>query len=268
MRTALIQVFVLFVALCGSMDSSRAELKFRPEMAAACKPALPMGQTLLKWRSICPKGDCFVWRVTCGNGKSYEMQSSIHPATTEAESLFWEWAPWSIVLYLMPFAVMVGLALIGAEFASVLIAVDALFIAYELCAAWSLYASITGNPWDSSAQAEQWLLLNAYVYGGVLIAFVLANAAALWRGLEFLFFRHAGDAAVAPIMAVEPAHAAALSMALMPDLYDFIDPRQSAAYYRRETEHLKAMREKLDAQTALAQSIIRSWRARNEFDRD
>lgn len=268
MRTALIKVFVLLAGLCGSIDSSHAELKFEPEMAATCKPATPVGQTLLKWRSACPKGDCFVWRVSCGNGKSYEMQSRMHPATTELQSIFYEWAPWSFMLYLLPFAAVIALALIGVELSPALIAADALFIAYELSAAWALYASITGNPWDPNTATAQRVLLNPYLYGGVLIAFALANAAAAWRGVEFFFFRHAADAAVAPILAVEPMHAAALSMALMPDLYELIDPRQSAAYYRRETEHLRAMREKLDAQTALAQSILRNYRARNEFDRD
>ena len=64
-----------------------------------------------------------------------------------------------------------------------------------------------------------------------------------------------------------PMHAAAMSAALMPNIYEFVDPVETASHYRREAERLQAVRETLDAQTALAESVIRNRRARNRYQR-
>jgi hypothetical protein len=266
MRTALIKVFVLLAGLCGSIDPSHAEVKFEPEMAATCKPAAPVGQTLLKWRSACPKGDCFVWRLTCSNGKNYNMQSKIHPATTELENVFYDWAPWSVVLYLLPFLIYAGLAIVGSEAAALLTALNVVFVTYAMCAAWSLYSSITGDPWGRWIEEERLFLLNPYVYSAILIAFIVINLSAVRRGLEVFLYHHTRDSGFAPVMLpAHPMHATAMSVALMPNIYEFVDPAETASYYRRQTEHLRAVRDKLDAQTALAESVIRNRRARNRF---
>ncbi len=50
--------------------------------------------------------------------------------------------------------------------------------------------------------------------------------------------------------------------ALMPSLHEFIDPRETASHYRRETNRVRALREKFDADAALAEAVIRRNRAR------
>jgi len=135
-----------------------------------------------------------------------------------------------------------------------------------MCAAWSLYSSITGNPWGRWVEEERLFLLNPYVYGAILIAFLVINLRAVRRGLEVFLYRHTPDSGFAPvILAADPMHATAMSAALMPNVYEFIDPAETASFYRRQTEHLRAVREKLDAQTALAESVIRNRRAQNRF---
>jgi hypothetical protein len=194
------------------------------------------------------------------------MQSKIHPATTELQNAFYEWAPWSFALYLLPFLIYAALAVVGSDATVLWAALNAAFVGYALCAAWSLYASVTGNPWDQWNEGERVLFLNPYSYGVVLIAFVLINLSAVRRGLEAFLYRHAPDAGFSPVMAPShPRHAAAMSAALMPNIYEFVDPSETASHYRRETEHLRAVRDTQDAQTALAESVIRNRRARNHF---
>ncbi len=266
MRNIVIAIIASCLALCGVIHSARAELKVQSRMEAVCRPAAPATQTLLRWKSVCTNNDCFGWRLTCSNGKSYDMQSKIHPATTELQNAFYEWAPWSVVLYLLPFLIYAGLAIVGSNAAVPLTALNVAFVAYALCAAWSLYSSITGDPWGRWSDEERLLFLNPYAYGVILIAFVLINVPAVRRGLEAFFYRHTRDSGFAPVMMpAHPMHAAEMSVALMPNIYEFVDPAESASYYRRQTEHLRAVRDKLDAQTALAESVIRNRRARNRF---
>jgi hypothetical protein len=146
-------------------------------------------------------------------------------------------------------------------------ALNAVFIGYALCAAWSLYSSITGNPWGQWIEEEHLFLLNPYVYSAVLLAFVLINLPAVLRGLEAFLYRHSPDSGFAAVMVpAHPMHATAMSAALIPNIYEFVDPKETASFYRRQTEHLRAVRDKLDAQTALAESVIRNRRARNRFE--
>ena len=113
---------------------------------------------------------------------------------------------------------------------------------------------------------QQLFLLNPYVYGAVVIAFVLINLLAMLRGLESFLYRHAPETGFAAVMVpAHPMHAAAMSAALMPNIYEFVDPVETASHYRREAERLQAVRETLDAQTALAELVIRNRRARNRF---
>jgi hypothetical protein len=265
MRNAIFTIAFVCLALCGISASAYADLKFQSSNEAICRPGVPVTQTLIKWKSTCTN-DCFAWRLTCSNGKSFVMQSTIHPATTDLQNAFYEWAPWSFVLYLLPFLIYAGLAVVGSEAGILSAAFNAACVGYALCAAWALCSSITGNPWGQWIEKERLLFLNPYVYGTVLLAFVLINLAAVLRGLEVFLYRHAPDSGFAPVVVpTHPLHAAAMSVALMPNIYEFVEPAESASYYRRETERLQAVREKLDAQTALAESVIRNRRARNRF---
>jgi hypothetical protein len=257
-------LFSLFV--CGMVEPARAELHLQSKIEAACGPVAPVTQTLLRWKSSCANNDCFAWRLTCANGKNYDMQSKLHPATTELQNTFYEWVPWSFLLYLLPFLIYAALAVVGSDAPVLWAALNAGFVGYGLCAAWSLCASITGNPWGPWSEEERVLFLNPYSYGAVLVAFALINLSAVRRGLETFLYRHAPDSGFAPVvMPTHSMHAAAMSAALMPNIYEFVDPAETASYYRRETEQLRAVREKLDAQTALAESVIRNRRARNRF---
>jgi hypothetical protein len=52
----------------------------------------------------------------------------------------------------------------------------------------------------------------------------------------------------------------------MPNIYEFVDPRETTSYYHRETDRLRAFKDKLDAETAFAQAYMRRERARNQFN--
>jgi hypothetical protein len=265
MRNTVLTIICICLALGGAIETARAELKFQSSNEAVCRPGTPVTQTLVKWKSACTN-DCFVWRLTCSNGKNYNMQSKIHPATTDLQNAFYDWAPWSVVLYLLPFLIYAGLAIVGSEAATLLTALNVVFVTYAMCAAWSLYSSITGDPWGRWIEEERMFLLNPYVYGAILIAFIVINLSAVRRGLEVFLYHHTRDSGFAPVMLpAHPMHATAMSVALMPNIYEFVDPAETASYYRRQTEHLRAVRDKLDAQTALAESVIRNRRARNRF---
>ena len=228
MRTAVVTIIFICLAVCSFIEPSRAELHYQLKIDAACRPGAPVSQTLLRWRGVCTNNDCFTWRLACSNGKNYEMQSKIHPATSELENVFYEWAPWSFVLYLLPFFIYAVLAVVGSEAAVLWAAVDAVFIGYALCAAWSLYSSITGNPWGQWIEEEHLFLLNPYVYSAVLTAFALINLPAVLRGLETFLYRHAPGSGIAAVMVpAHPMHATAMSAALMPNIYEFVVIRRA-----------------------------------------
>jgi hypothetical protein len=263
MRNAIFTIVLVCLVMCGISASAYADLKFQSSNEAICRPGVPVTQTLIKWKSAC-MNDCFVWRLTCSNGKNVVMQSTVHPATTDLQDAFYEWAPWSFVLYLLPFLIYAGLAVVGSEAILLWSTLNAVFVGYALCAAWSLYSSIISNPSGQWIEEERLLFLNPYAYGTVVLAFVLINLTAMLRGLEVFLYRHAPGSGLV-VLPTHPMHATAMSAALMPNIYEFVDPAETASYYRRETEHLRAVREKLDAQTALAESVIRNRRARNRF---
>lgn len=109
--------------------------------------------------------------------------------------------------------------------------------------------------------------IDPYAYGALLIIFVLINLPVLLRGLVASLHRHPADAAIGSgILPADRMHAAAMAKALMPNIYELVDPPGTVAHYRRETERLQALKEKLDAQTALAEAVIRNHRARNHFN--
>jgi hypothetical protein len=259
---------MIVLPLCTSVESSRADLYFERNMEASCRPAHPTTHSILRWkhRDACGN-DCFVWRLVCSNGRHHDLQSQFSPASTQAEIAFYQLAPWSFLIYLLPFLVYFGLAAIGAQRLELLLLLDGLVLIYATVAAWCFYAAVTGNPWGATAAFERLVFLNPYVYFTVIGLAVLPNLPAVWRGFENLFCRHRPEIAVAPAMwPGYPAHAAAMSAALMPHLYEFIDPRETASHYRRETERVRALKEKFDAQAALAEAIIRRERLRHQFN--
>jgi hypothetical protein len=110
-------------------------------------------------------------------------------------------------------------------------------------------------------------VIDPYAYGAVLVIFVLINLPVLLRGLVAFLHRHRADAVIGSgILPADRMHAATIARALMPNIYELVDPAETVAHYRRETERLQALKEKLDAQTALAESVIRNQRARNHFN--
>jgi hypothetical protein len=248
--------------------SSRAELQLQPRMQATCWPASPTRYTILRWkpRDTCTN-DCFVSRLTCTNGKSYELVSKVHPATTDSQMAFSNWMPWSLLLYLLPFLIIISIATIGSGAAVPLLILNVCFVTYAAAAAWLFYASITGNPRDEWAWLKQLLFLNPYAFGGFLLLFLIVNLRPIWRLLDGLFYRHPHGTVVAPVMwAAYPHHSASMHAGLMPNIYEFVDPRETTSYYHREADRLRAFKDKLNAETAYAQAYMRRERARNQFN--
>jgi hypothetical protein len=261
-------ITLICLILFASAVPGRAEPQLQPRMQAACWPASPASYIILRWkpRDTCTN-DCFVSRLTCTNGKSYELTSKIHPATTEFQFTFSNWMPWSLLLYLLPLLIIVGITTVGSGAAVPLLIANACLMTYAAVAAWLFHASITGNPRDEWVPLKQALFLNPYAFGLLLLLFLIVNVVPIWRLLDGLFYRHPHGAVVAPIMwAGYPHHAASMHAGLMPNLYQFVDPREATSSYHRETDRLRAFKEKLDAETAFAQAYMRRERTRNRLD--
>jgi hypothetical protein len=237
-------------------------------MNAWCQPAKATSHTITRWKApnSC-RNDCFTWRLTCSNGKHVMLESAVSPATTQGQKAFYDWAPWSFLLYLLPFLALFGLATLGAQRLEVLLLLDGVVLIYATVAAWCFYGAVTGNPWGTTVALQRAVFLNPYVYFPVIGLAVLLNLPAVWGGFEILFYRPRREI-VGPLAMWPgyPPHAASMSAALMPHLYEFIDPRETASHYRRETDRVRALREKFDAEAALAQAVIRRERWRNQFN--
>jgi hypothetical protein len=244
---------------------SRADLQLQPRMEAICWPASPAGYTVLRWkpRDTCTT-DCFISRLTCTNGKRYDVTSKNHPATTDFQTSLVNWMPWSLLIYLLPFLIVASVATVGSSASVPLLILNAGFVLYATADALLLYASVTGNPRDEWAWIKQLLFLNPYVFGLFLILFLVVNLPSIWRLLDGLFYRHPPGSVIAPVFwPAHPHQASSMHTALMPNLYEFVDPRETSSYYHRETDRLRAYKEKLDAETALAQAYLRRERTRN-----
>jgi hypothetical protein len=262
-----ILALICLILLLGTA-SGRAELQLQPKMQATCWPASPTSFTILRWkpRDTCTT-DCFVSRLTCANGKSFELASKVHPGTTNFQIAFSNWMPWSLLLYLLPFLIITSVATIGSGAAVPLMIVNMAFMTYATATAWLFYVSITGNPRDEWVWLKQLLFLNPYAFGGFLLVFLIVNLVPIWRWLDGLFYRHPAGTVIAPVMwAAYPPHAASMHAGLMPNISEFVDPRETTSYYHRETDRLRAFKEKLDAETAFAQAYLRRERTRNLND--
>jgi hypothetical protein len=110
-------------------------------------------------------------------------------------------------------------------------------------------------------------VINPYAYGAVLVIFLLVNLPVLLCGLVAFLYRRPADPVIGSgILPADQMHAATIARALMPNVHELVDPAETVAHYRRQTERLQALKEKLDAQTALAEAVIRNHRARNYFN--
>ena len=262
LRSITLVAAVALLALCASVESSRADLYFESNMEAWCWPANPTTHSVLRWKHPDACGtDCFVWRLVCSNGRHHDLESQFSPASTQAQIAFYQSAPWSFLLYLVPFLALFGLAALGVQRLELLL-LDGLVLTYAIVAAWCFYNAVTGNPWGTTVALERAVFLNPHVYFPVIGLAVVLNLPAVWRGIETLIYRHRREITVVPAMwPGYPPHAAAMSTALMPSLHEFINPREEASHYRRETERVWALKEKFDAEAALAEAVIRHNRA-------
>ncbi len=263
-----LMITLFCLTLLVSTVPAHADLQLRPRMDAICWPAGPARYALLRWkpRDTCTT-DCFVSRLTCTNGNQFELASKNHPATTEFQGSLINWMPWSLLIYLLPFLILVGIATVGSGASVPLLVMNVIFVVYATSAAVFLYTSITGNPRDEWSWIKRLLFLNPYAFGIFLVLFLALNLPTIWRLFDGLFYRHPPGSVVAPVLwPAHPHQAASMHAALMPNLYEFVDPRESGSFYHREADRLRAYKEKLDAETALAQAYLRRERTRNHVN--
>src|SRR5450631_3984970 len=123
----MITLFGLMVLV--STVPSRADLQLRPRMDAICWPASPASYTVLRWkpRDTCTT-DCFTSRLTCTNGKRYDVASKNHPATTEFQTSLVSWMPWSLLIYLLPFLIVASVATVESSASVPLLILNAGFV--------------------------------------------------------------------------------------------------------------------------------------------
>jgi hypothetical protein len=195
------------------------------------------------------------------------LESKNNPATTKLQQMFAYTLPWSFLMYLVPFVLVIGVASIGSQLAWPLLAANALFLTYAAYAAWYWIESITGNPFGLWAEWQRLLFLSPYVFWPVVAVWALLNLPALLRGLEEFFYRHPTESVMVPAMWVgHPAQAVTMSAALMPHMHEYADPSETASYYHRQTEQVYALKDKLNAEAALAEAISRRERARRQLN--
>src|SRR5665213_2036817 len=109
-------IALICLTLCAGVNSSRAELQLQPTMEQKCQPAKPAGHSVVRWKAqhSC-SNDCFTSQLTCTNGKKVSLQSAINPDTTQLQWTIFNWAPWSLVVYLLALLGYATLATIGTE---------------------------------------------------------------------------------------------------------------------------------------------------------
>ncbi len=251
------RILIVLFALCLSGLAVRAEVKTASKIEPACQTAAAQ-ISILRWkpRPHCT-GDCFVTRYSCVGGKYVDVASALHPATTPLQLSFYHAAPWSILLGLLPFLAIVVISTVASAVAVPLLALNVLFLSYVTTTLTLLYASISGNPFGEWVWLERLLFLNPYAFGAVSLLFVIANLPPVWRGMEDAFFRQSGAAFIAPPIVAD-------GNTLL--RFGSIDPRESTLFFRRETDRLRAAKDRLDAETAFAHAFLRRARSQHDFN--
>ncbi len=179
---------------------------------------------------------------------------------------FYAWAPWSLLLHLLPFVLLAAVAALGTRWVMPLVGLNAVLVGLATYAAWCLYASITGNP--SSSTVER-VFLDPYFYCAVLGLFGVINFRPALYGLENLFYRHSVETTILPaISPTNPTHSMALSASLMPHLDEIIDLRETVSYYQHQAKQMRELTAKLEAEKELAEAIIRSERMRRHSNNE
>jgi hypothetical protein len=249
-------VFLLIWLVLGC-SMAHADLAQLQQMRSACKSSYPESYIITHWSQACPNGECFAWRLTCSNGTHHDLQSAENPNTSDVQHTFRAWSPWSFGLYLVPLLVYAVVALMNVETPFILAGLDAIFLLYFAEAGISFASGATADPWASRAIED--VLFNSYVLVGVLIAFGVVNLAGVWRGVEYLFYRH--PTAPTPFPG---QYAQRPEQALLGGQQLWASPSDMANHYRRETERLKAHRDHLNAHRSLFETYLRMQRQRNE----
>ena len=262
MRAALL-IFALLVVAVPTQASS-AELYLQGRIERTCGlPATPTGIVVHHWKSTCPSDDCFWWRLPCSNGARHELHSAEHPGTTVLEHTFYAWAPWSLALCMVPFLLYSGSRSSGPSASSGCRhqrGLSRLLSGRGRRAVREHYWEPVGN-WS---EAQRVAFLNPYAFGGILSPFCSSTWPRFAGESSSYFFVHTPHPAYGALMVLaDPFQANRAGGPFMPNLYELIDPRQTAEHYRRETELLKAQRDKLDAQRSFAESYLRARRALN-----
>jgi hypothetical protein len=247
------------------MPVARAELVAQKRMDELCRLAAPDTYSIRSWKpqEACRTGDCFISQLRCSNGKTFELKTAIHPGTTIIQKAFYDWAPVSFGVMLLPLGILIGLAWVGSNRSRLLLIANLFLAEYLLAATAYWYASVTDNPWKEWVGFQNLLFGNAYIVTISVVIFVMMNAVAFWRGLEDFFFK---NSAVTVFVPSNRAHAALMSAAFMPDVHEFIDPRETTTHYERETDRLRAHKAKLDAETEYAKAYLRRQRALNQLN--
>lgn len=260
MHKTAVLLFTLSLGCCSLSDPGQAGLHYQTDLERRCHPAQPSRIDVSRWKApgTCTN-DCFRWTLTCANKKSISLQSSIHPQTSELQFAFYRWAPWSILAFLIPFIAYVLIVAVGSQFHTAVMALNALFMGYVGYAAYFFYSSVTDNPWGSGAALAAWLYPNPVVFASVIAIFMVVSARTFWDGC----IRMLGKPNPPLLVYVDdPATAAAMSAALMPNVFEIDDPKQTAEYYRRETARMLALKSHFEGQTERARAYLKLERAR------
>jgi hypothetical protein len=250
-------ILLIFFAVCLTGLAARAEVKTASKIEPACQTAAAQ-ISILRWkaRPYC-SGDCFLTRYSCAGGKYVDVASALHPTTTALQLSFYHAAPWSILLGLLPFLIVAGVSTVASAVAVPLLALNVLFLSYLTTTLVLLYASITGNPFGEWVWLERLAFLNPYAFGAASILFVIVNLPPVWRAMEDAFFRQGSASFIAP-----PIVADANTLLR----FGSIDPRESTLFFRRETDRLRAAKDRLDAETAFTHAFLRRARSQHDFN--
>ena len=262
-QASVVLCFLAVALLCG--PGAKAELIYQNNLASSCKPAAARAIGLTSWKGAACTSKCFVWRLTCSDGRTQLFASDHNPWTTSLQGRFYEYAPWSVVAYFAPIALILIAACIGGM--SVLgFICNAGTVPYLSIAAARYYASVKSDPFSQFAVFFEETLFKPYFYFPVLAFFFLSNLPALIRFIQSVL-PHPAARVIAPALdAGAPIDIDATIAALTPDFNQCIQPTHSTRYYRRQTEKAFALKKQVEADADLAKAVIRRERIRHQLN--
>ena len=203
--------------------------------------------------------ECYRYELACADGSRHAMASGLSPFSTVVDGVLWRHNAVIGWLAALTIAAVAGIAWAPDQSRTDYLKKAGGFILYVLLIFPQLaYAtSLPGRGWYDIGSS----LFNFSVLV-VLPLFLWMYTKPFLAGFDYLFVPHPAENAVETALRLgEPVDGAKLSEALIPDIKDLVAP-PPAYHSKNQAAKARALREKLEADQALAEELIRREQAR------